>query len=111
VLARLERERAARRRYQTTSAGRSGNARRQREWYRRQSEKLAGILTHQGSSEAATRTIIPPALSEAAVAVLAESANPASREAVDSTSSDPTAHAFDVSSGVHRCSVCQCPVM
>ena len=111
VLARLERSREARRRYQATSAGRSGNARRQREWYRRQSEKLAGILTHHGSTDPATHTIIPPAMSEAAVAVLAESANAASGETPDSTSSDPTPHAFDLSSGVHRCSVCQCLLM
>ena len=109
-LGRRRRARRARRRYQVTSAGRSGNARRQREWYRRQSEQRAGILTHQCSNDPAIHTIIPPAMTEAAVAVLDEGANAVSREVADSTS-DPTPHAFDLSSGAHRCSVCQCLVM
>jgi hypothetical protein len=107
-LAGIARSREARRRYQATSAGQSGNARRQREWYQRQSEKLAGILTHHGSTDPAMHTIIPPA---APVAVLAESANAASREIADFTRSDSTPPAIDLSSGVHRCSVCQCLVM
>lgn len=92
----------ARRRYQATSAGQSGNARRQREWYRRKQEKL-GILTHQGSTDPGTFTIISPAPSEA-VAVLEESASAESRETVDPAYL--ATRASDHSSGAHRCIVC-----
>jgi hypothetical protein len=63
--ARLASIRQARRRYQRTDAGRRGNARRQRELYRRR-HLLRKNLTHQGSAPAlSSGTMAPLRINEA----------------------------------------------
>lgn len=106
--ARQMRNGRARRRYQSSPAGRSGNARRQREWYgrKRSREKVAGNLTHQGSPGPGLGVIIPPTTADAGVAVM-ESAESVDRETVESPVSEAAIGAVVLSSGVRRCTVCR----
>ncbi len=98
----------ARRRYQAKSAGRSGNARRQREWYWRQrsSPKSATNLTHHSSTEAVLCLMIAPATADRGVAVL-ESTEPLSTETLEIREPAISPTAGDVPSGVHHCVVCR----
>jgi hypothetical protein len=106
--ARRQSSRQARRRYQATSAGRSGNARRQREWYRRKrsSQKIAKHLTHQGSPGPALDAIIPPATDDACVAVM-ESAGSVESDAVESPASEAVIGPVELLNGARRCTVCR----
>lgn len=98
----------ARRRYQGNTAGRSGNARRQREWYWRQRscEKVAGNLTHQGSPGPGVAAIIPPATADRGVAVT-ESTEPVDAKTVETSASEATVGTVDLPSSVRRCTVCR----
>jgi hypothetical protein len=109
--ARRQKSVEAQRRYQSSGAGRSGNARRQREWYRRKEsrEKVAGNLTHHGSPGAGRDAIIAPATADGGVAVM-ESTESVDTKAVETPASRSNVGSGDLPGGIHRCVICRCPL-